>query len=63
MSNNCERCGATVPPDSFDLLDYCAKCSKNLCPKCMVNGCCGKVPAESGMNADYGEEKSDDKSS
>jgi hypothetical protein len=56
--NKCERCGATVPldPDSFELMDYCAVCSKNLCPACMAKGCCGNVPAKSGNLADYGDE-------
>lgn len=48
---NCERCGAT-PKGQYDLFDYCALCSKNLCPKCMEEGCCGKVPAKSGMDDD-----------
>jgi hypothetical protein len=47
----CERCGisATGP---YQLLDYCATCAKNLCTICMTRGCCGKVPAESGSEAD-----------
>ncbi len=53
----CERCGGTTPPGSFNLMDYCAKCSKNLCPKCMAEGCCGKVPAESGNQQDYGDDE------
>lgn len=47
----CERCGAE-PDAEFGLHDYCAKCSKNLCPKCMAKGCCGSVPAESGNQED-----------
>jgi hypothetical protein len=49
-AQKCERCGATVPPGEYGLFDYCANCSKNLCPKCMEKGCCGHVPAESGMS-------------
>jgi hypothetical protein len=47
---NCERCGA--PPDGeFGLHDFCANCSINLCPTCMAKGCCGDVPARSGLEA------------
>lgn len=48
----CERCGATTNPQSYELFDYCATCSKNLCGACMAKGCCGKTPAESGQAAD-----------
>ena len=41
----CERCEAKVPPDSYELMDACAKCGKNLCNACMEKGCCGEVPA------------------
>lgn len=47
----CERCGKG-PDGTFELLDYCADCSKDLCPDCMGAGCCGKVPAVSGMGVD-----------
>ncbi len=50
----CERCGAGAK--GYGLLDYCAKCSKNLCDDCMKKGCCGIVPAQSGMGDDCGEE-------
>ena len=43
-------CGRST--SGFELFDYCAGCSKNLCPKCMQKGCCGHIPAESGMRAD-----------
>lgn len=43
----CERCGAK-PAGDYGLLDYCAHCSTDLCPKCMADGCCGHVPALSG---------------
>jgi hypothetical protein len=36
-------------------MDYCAICGKNLCDKCMQQGCCGKIPAKSGSDEDYGE--------
>jgi hypothetical protein len=42
----CERC--RVETTGYALHDFCAKCSKNLCKKCMANGCCGQVPAASG---------------
>jgi hypothetical protein len=47
----CERCGAP-PPGGFKMLDYCAVCSRDLCPKCMEVGCCGNVPAWSGTEKD-----------
>lgn len=47
----CERC--EVLAEGYELLDYCVVCSKNLCDKCMQEGCCGEVPAISGMEADY----------
>lgn len=50
----CERCG-TPPTGTYELLDYCAKCSKNLCNGCMANGCCGNVPAKSGTEDDFAE--------
>ncbi len=55
--NPCERCGRKPDPNSFDLFDYCARCCKNLCPACMAAGCCGHVPAESGMKADHDAEQ------
>lgn len=51
----CERCGQSVPADSYELFDYCADCCKNLCEECMEKGCCGNVPATSGSEADNGE--------
>lgn len=54
--NTCERCGAKAAANSYELFDYCAYCSKNLCPACMANGCCGHVPADSGMDADNRED-------
>ncbi len=54
----CEGCGAE--PGGYNLFDYCAECSRNLCPKCMKQGCCGMVPVRSGMDEDYGEEQQDE---
>lgn len=55
----CERCGAKKSrpfgAGNFDLLDYCAHCSKDLCDACMAAGCCGHVPADSGQKADSAE--------
>lgn len=48
MATKCERCGTMTDPNSYELLDYCAVCSKNLCDKCMEEGCCGNKPAKSG---------------
>lgn len=52
----CDRCGVQEEPDSYDLLDYCAVCSTNLCDKCMKKGCCGNTPAKSGTNEDINED-------
>lgn len=49
----CDRCGFKEDPNSYNLLDYCAVCSKNLCDECMKKGCCGNVPAKSGSDEDY----------
>lgn len=51
MDKKCERCGAK-PEGEYDLLDYCAKCSRDLCEACMAKGCCGHVPARSGSQDD-----------
>jgi len=51
--NNCEGCGKESPVvsgNSYELLDYCAKCGANLCDNCMAKGHCGQVPALSGMD-------------
>jgi hypothetical protein len=53
----CEQCHAKT--QGYDLHDYCAVCSKNLCDSCMANGCCGNVPARSGMDEDDGEPEPD----
>jgi hypothetical protein len=50
MTKQCERCGAK--PSGYRLLDWCAECSRDLCPACMAKGCCGHVPAWSGMEQD-----------
>lgn len=54
--NKCERCGAK--PGGFNLLDYCTDCSRDLCGDCMQLGCCGNVPAISGMAVDFADEPS-----
>jgi len=53
--SQCEGCGSEVPAHSYELYDYCAYCSKNLCPACMEKGCCENVPAKSGAEADFDE--------
>lgn len=53
----CERCSKQTDSETYELFDYCAKCSKNLCPDCMKKGCCGKVPAVSGNNEENSEEE------
>jgi len=52
---NCERCGAS--PVDYNLHDYCANCSKNLCDDCMDAGCCGEAPAISGTDEDFFEDE------
>lgn len=53
----CERC--KVDSQGYDLHDYCALCSKNLCSRCMARGCCGLTPARSGQDSDVrGEDES-----
>ena len=59
MEKVCERCRASKPSPGaspFDGLDYCAECSRDLCDACMEKGCCGHVPARSGMADDYPED-------
>lgn len=50
----CESCGAK-PKGEYELLDYCAICGRELCGACMAKGCCGHVPAKSGMAEDHAE--------
>lgn len=47
----CERCGSR-PEGEYELFDYCAECSANLCSDCMAEGCCGHLPAISGTKED-----------
>jgi hypothetical protein len=49
----CERCHKESA--GYAVHDYCRTCSKNLCDDCMAKGCCGAVPAVSGMERDYDE--------
>lgn len=46
--NECSECRTET--DSG--LDYCAVCSRDLCLRCMEKGCCGNVPAISGIEND-----------
>ena len=50
--NKCEKCDVELDPQSYDLMDYCAECSKNLCGSCMKKGCCNNIPAKSGCEED-----------
>lgn len=50
----CERCKSPAP---FLSLDYCATCSRNLCPKCATKGCCGASPMKSGLERDRHEKE------
>lgn len=47
----CDRCEANTK-SKLKLFDYCGTCCANLCSSCMAKGCCGLVPACSGMDAD-----------
>lgn len=51
----CERCGTETR--AYELFDFCAICSKNLCDKCVKRGCCENIPAKSGEKLE--EEESD----
>lgn len=51
----CERGGCNAETSGYDLFDYCATCSKNLCPEHMAKGCCHKIPAVSGNGEDHAE--------
>ena len=57
----CERCGKGT--EGFGLHDYCAECGKNLCEDCMAGGCCGFVPARSGMDGDGLNDDDDERAS
>jgi hypothetical protein len=46
----CERC--QHDPGGRPTADYCVVCGRNLCAACMAGGCCGHVPARSGMAED-----------
>jgi hypothetical protein len=54
----CERCGAG--PAGADLFDHCALCGQKLCDGCMAAGCCGQVPAISGLKQDEEGEGEED---
>lgn len=47
----CEQCGAEVAKHIHQM-DYCAICGKDLCPKCMKEGCCRHKPAMSGLDTE-----------
>ena len=51
----CEECGAK-PSRPYEMFDYCARCGRDLCKKCMEEGCCGSTPATSGMKVDFGDD-------
>jgi hypothetical protein len=40
-------------------MDYCAICGKDLCDKCMQQGCCAQIPALSGTEEDNAEDEDD----
>jgi len=45
----CEKAGCRAVTQGYELFDYCTKCGRNLCADHMATGCCGSVPALSGM--------------
>jgi hypothetical protein len=49
----CERAGCSAETEGYNLFDYCAHCSKNLCPEHLRKGCCGHIPAESGSGEEF----------
>ncbi len=51
LNDYCLRCSKN--------LFYCLRCSKNLCAPCMLKGCCGRVPAESGTAAEDGADETE----
>ncbi len=55
----CERCGKRSREETYELFDYCAECSANLCPACMKKGCCGHEPAKSGQEQDHADNGED----
>ena len=42
-SESCDRCGKACE------CDFCRDCGKDLCRRCADDGCCGRVPARSGV--------------
>jgi hypothetical protein len=48
----CEHCGGVDQTSTFD---YCAQCGKALCEECFDTGCCGHVPAKSGLETEVEE--------
>jgi hypothetical protein len=49
-------CGRYVSPECGS--GYTAS-EHRKCPECVGKGCCGKVPADSGMQADHGDDTDD----
>jgi hypothetical protein len=44
------RCGAVA----MILFDHCAVCHQTLCDECFHGGCCGTLPARSGIHDSLG---------
>ncbi|WP_224360548.1 hypothetical protein [Hyalangium versicolor] len=36
---------------AYEIFDWCARCERSLCPDCMKEGCCERIPARSGQVA------------
>jgi hypothetical protein len=56
----CERCGAEPEGNAYALHDYCAFCSKNLCPRCMEDGTCSEAPNGPGRHEPERADDSDE---
>lgn len=50
----CERCGRgpMLVNGIREHFDYCAKCARDLCGECALDGCCGNQPMLSGGEVD-----------
>lgn len=52
MMQHCSQCKVAFYSPGTWFMDYCALCSRHLCHQCMMSGCCGRTPAQSGQEAD-----------
>lgn len=50
----CDRCSRqceNLDVHDTSFYDWCAECKRHLCGPCFQDGCCGNVPAKSGLMA------------